>query len=266
MDKNAIGADASVSGAIDGVKVAFVKAGASVSEATLDSFKVGDVLKSTTYVVEDKDWMTVYDKTGNYNIKSVNKAPVKDADFKGVWKNVKGDKVDGQKVGDKDFEKVTADVDYEIYAIIVNPAAGIESIAIDGNLMQFGYFTDYSSDNYLQSQIYYIVVKAGTHEITCKLANGYSGDAQFSLVKSAASEEDGKFDASVSGNKVSVSGDKGTVTVQITGISASGYVDPTPVVPEEKDDGMSLTDILLIVLVVLIVIMAVIVAMRLMRS
>ena len=267
VDKNATGTDASVSGAIDGVKVAFVKAGTNVSEATLDSFKVGDVLKSTTYVVEDKDWMTVYDRTGNYNIKSVNNAPVKDAVFKGVWKNTKGEDVKAtDKIGAKDCDKVTADVDYEIYAIIVNPAAGIESIAVDGNLMQFGYFSDIGSDTHIQSQIYYIVVKAGTHEITCKLANGYSGDAQFSLVKSAASEEDGKFDASVSGNKVTVSGDKGIVTVQITGVSASGYVDPTPVVPEEKDDGMSLTDILLIVLVVLIVIMAVIVAMRLMRS
>ena len=248
------GADASVSGAITGVKTAFVKAGANVSEATIDSFKVGDKLVSTTYVVEGKDWMTVYDRTGEYAIKTVDKAPVENAIFN-KWLNTDGKSVENNVIGASKCDKVSADVDYEIYTIVINPAAGIESIAVDGNLMIKEYGTG----------TYEMTVKAGTHEITCKLANGYSGDAQFSLVKSQA-VADGTFNASVSGNKVTVSGDMGVVTVQITGISASGYVDPTPVVPEEKDGGMSLTDILLIVLVVLIVIMAVIVAMRLMRS
>ncbi len=248
------GADASVSGAITGVKTAFVKAGANVSEATFDSFKVGDKLVSTTYVVEGKDWMTVYDRTGEYAIKTVDKAPVENAIFN-KWLNTDGKSVENNVIGASKCDKVSADVDYEIYTIVINPAAGIESIAVDGNLMIKEYGTG----------TYEMTVKAGTHEITCKLANGYSGDAQFSLVKSQA-VADGTFNASVSGNKVTVSGDMGVVTVQITGISASGYVDPTPVVPEEKDGGMSLTDILLIVLVVLIVIMAVIVAMRLMRS
>ena len=40
----------------------------------------------------------------------------------------------------------------------------------------------------------------------------------------------------------------------------------TAPVVEDKDEGMDLTDILLIVLVVLIVIMAIIVALRMMRS
>ena len=252
--KSSTGADASVSGTITAVKTAFVKAGASVSEATIDSFKAGDKLVSTTYVVEGKDWMTVYDRTGEYAIKTVDKAPVENAKFK-QWLKTDGKAVDNSVIGASKCDKVTADVDYEIYTIVINPAAGIESIAVDGNLMI----------KHSETGMYRMTVKAGTHEITCKLANGYSGDAQFSLVKSEA-VADGTFNASVSGNKVTVSGDSGTVTVQITGVSASGYVDPTPVVPEEKDDGMSLTDILLIVLVVLIVIMAVIVAMRLMRS
>ena len=253
-DIKSTGADASVSGTITAVRTAFVKAGANVSEATIDSFKVGDKLVSTTYVVEGKDWMTVYDRTSEYVIKNVNKAPVENAKFK-QWLNTDGKAVDNSVIGASKCDKVTAYVDYEIYDIVINPAAGIESIAVDGNLMI----------KHSETGMYRMTVKAGTHEITCKLANGYSGDAQFSLVKSEA-VADGTFNASVSGNKVTVSGDSGTVTVQITGVSASGYVDPTPVVPEEKDDGMSLTDILLIVLVVLIVIMAVIVAMRLMRS
>ena len=108
-----------------------------------------------------------------------------------------------------------------------------------------------------------MTVKAGTHEIACKLANGYSGEAKFAIVDSQTTDG---LNASISGNKVTVSGDKGSVLVQITGISASGYVQPTEPAQDDKDDGLSLTDILLIILVVLIVVMAIIVALRLMRS
>jgi len=247
---------ASVSGAIDKVQVAVVKADATVSEATIDSFKdANGVLKSTTYVVEDNDWIVVYDKTGEFQIGYIEKAPVENAKFTGKWLNTDGDIANGELVGASKCDKVTADVEYDIYTIRINVDAGLESIAIDGNLM----LKDFETGMYTMD------VKAGTHDITCKLANGYSGDAKFSLVKSVASD-DGKIDASVSGNKVTVSGDEGTVYVQITGITSSGYT-PAPVEPaQDKDDGLSLTDILLMILVVLIVVMAIIVALRLMRS
>ena len=248
---------ASVSGAVSGIDFAIVKADATVSEATIDSFKdANGVLKSTTYVVEDKDWITVYYKTGEqFYIGYITKAPVENAKFTGKWLNTDGDIANGELVGASKCEKVTADVEYDIYTIRINVDAGLESIAIDGNLM----LKDFETGMYTMD------VKAGTHDITCKLANGYSGDAKFSLVKSVASD-DGKIDASVSGNKVTVSGDEGTVYVQITGITSSGYT-PAPVEPaQDKDDGLSLTDILLIILVVLIVVMAIIVALRLMRS
>ena len=252
--KDVTGDAASVSGAVYKVQVAFVKADATVSEATIDSFKVNGVLKSTTYVVEGKDWITVYDRTGNYLIKNVTEAPFENAEFKDEkWLNTDGKSADNSLIGASKCDKVTANINYEIYRILVNPAAGIESIAVDGNLM--------IKDS--ETGMYGMVVKAGTHEITCKLANGYSGEAKFAIVDSLSTDG---MDATLNGNKVTVSGDAGVVGVQITGVEKSGYVDPTPVVPEEKDDGMSLTDILLIVLVVLIVIMAVIVAMRLMRS
>ncbi len=252
--KDVTGDAASVSGAVYKVQVAFVKADANVSDATIESFKVDGVLKSTTYVVEGKDWMTVYDRTGNYLIKNVTEAPFENAEFKDEkWLNTDGKSADSSLIGASKCDKVTANINYEIYRILVNPAAGIESIAVDGNLM--------IKDS--ETGMYGMVVKAGTHEITCKLANGYSGEAKFAIVDSLSTDG---MDATLNGNKVTVSGDAGVVGVQITGVEKSGYVDPTPVVPEEKDDGMSLTDILLIVLVVLIVIMAVIVAMRLMRS
>ncbi len=253
--KATAGDAASVSGEVSVAKVAFVKADATVSEATIDSFKVNGVLKSTTYVVEGKDWITVYDCTNDNSTKvsDVNQAPVKDARFEGKWLNTDGKSANDSKIGASKCDKVTAEITYEIYTIFITPCAGVESIAIDGNLIGNligNFFGDYSS----------VEVKAGSHTVTYSLANGYSGEAKLSLVKAD------KTTASVSGQSFTVSGDEGKVYLQLTGVEKSGYVDPTPVVPEEKDDGMSLTDILLIVLVVLIVIMAIIVAMRLMRS
>ena len=249
--KVATGDAASVSGEVSVAKAAFVKADATVSEATIDSFKVNGVLKSTTYVVEGKDWITVIDCTedNSTTVSAVNQAPVKDAKFEGKWLNTDGKSANDSRIGASKCDKVTAEITYEIYTICITPCAGVESIAIDGNLV--GNFSgDYSS----------VEVKAGSHTVTYSLANGYSGEAKLSLVKAD------KTTASVSGQSFTVSGDEGKVYLQLTGVEKSGYVDPTPVVPEEKDDGMSLTDILLIVLVVLILIMAIIVAMRLMRS
>ena len=249
--KATAGDAASVSGEVSVAKAAFVKADATVSDATIDSFKVNGVLKSTTSVVEGKDWITVYDCTEDNSTKvsAVNQAPVKDAKFEGNWLNTDGKSANDSRIGASKCDKVTAEITYEIYRIYITLCAGVESIAIDGNLIG-NYFGDYSP----------VEVKAGSHTVTYSLANGYSGEAKLSLVKAD------KTTASVSGQSFTVSGDEGKVYLQLTGVEKSGYVDPTPVVPEEKDDGMSLTDILLIVLVVLIVIMAVIVAMRLMRS
>ena len=242
---------ASVSGEVSVAMAAFVKADANVSDATIESFKVDGVLKSTTYVVEGKDWMTVYDRTGNYYIGKVTEAPFENAEFKAnKWLSTDGESADKKVIGASKCDKVTANIEYKIYTIQITPCAGVESIAIDGNLIS-NYYSDYYNS---------LPVKAGSHIVTYSLANGYSGEAKLSIAKVD------KTTASVSGQSFTVSGDEGKVYLQLTGVEKSGYVDPTPVVPEEKDDGMSLTDILLIVLVVLIVIMAVIVAMRLMRS
>ena len=205
---------------------------------------------TTVYSVEGKDWITVY-ANGDVAINAIKTAPVTNALFNN-WVNEKGVKIEKNDtttyVGSGNCAKVTADVKYDIYRIHITPCAGVESIAIDGNLIG-NFLGDYSS----------VEVKAGSHTVTYSLANGYSGEAKLSLVKT------GKTTASVTGQSFSVSGMGGDVYLQLSGVEKSGYVDP--VVPEQKDDdGMSLTDILLIVLVVLIVIMAVIVAMRLMRS
>ncbi len=250
--KDVTGDAASVSGAVSEVQVAFVKADANVSDATIESFKVDGVLKSTTYVVEGKDWMTVYDRTGNYYIGKVTEAPFENAEFKAnKWLSTDGESADKKVIGASKCDKVTANIEYKIYTIQITPCAGVESIAIDGNLIGDYNYGDYSS----------VKVKAGSHTVTYSLANGYSGEAKLSLVSSGD-----KTTASVSGQTFTVSGEKGVVKLQLTGVEKSGYVEPVTPSEDNGDDGLTITDYLLIVLVVLIVIMAIIVAMRLMRS
>ena len=98
----------------------------------------------------------------------------------------------------------------------------------------------------------------GTHTVRFEVEANYNGD-----------------DAVISFNGQTVQ-NNGTITIGVSdttfNLTASGAVPATPgsgditVNVPSQDDGMSLTDILLIVLVILIVIMAIIVALRLMRS
>ena len=97
-------------------------------------------------------------------------------------------------------------------------------------------------------------LQVGTHTVSFEITSGYDGSA-----------------AKITFNGVEIQ-NGGTITIEAgaTGFTlvANGAVPSTgqPVVVGGDSDGMSLTDILLIVLVVLILVMAIIVALRLMRS
>ena len=237
------GAEASVSGPVQ-VEMYVVAVVGTLSDATVESLKFNGELVATTYVVEDADWIVVYDRTGDMQIGAIKKAPVENAKFNEIWNDSKGTNVNDKLVGAVD--KVYADVKYDIYTIQVVGCKGVENIAVDGILLNG------STD-----------VKTGAHEITCTVSGGYGGDVKLTLVSTTD-----KTVATVSGKSVTVSGEAGTVVLQITGVTAvtPDTPDPTPIIIKDEDDGMSLTDILLIVLVVLIVIMAAIVALRMMRS
>ena len=238
------GAEASVSGPVQvsGYVVAVV---GTLSDATVESLKFNGELVATTYVVEDADWIVVYDRTGDMQIGAIKKAPVENAKFNEIWNDSKGKNVNDKLVGAVD--KVYADVKYDIYTIQVVGCKGVENIAVDGILLNGS-----------------TAVKTGAHEITCTVSGGYGGDVKLTLV----SVDNDKTVATVSGKSVTVSGEAGIVVLQITGVTAvtPDTPEPTPIIIKDEDDGMSLTDILLIVLVVLIVIMAAIVALRMMRS
>lgn len=221
------GKDVSVTGLI------YVAAGAAVSEdITKDR-------KSTEFVVAGSTWVTVYGKTEGAPIADL-KPAVKDARFEG-WMNDKGDKVN-PTVGEP--AKAIAKINENIYSVKVIGDNGIGSVMIDGNTLQ------------KSSNVFFVGdLKAGSHTIEYVLKYGYEGNVVIKI--------DGTV---ISGNTFSLSGTSAEDTSVSVDLSGTHQIPNDPVVPEEKDDGMGLTDYLLIVLVVLVVILAVIATMRLMRS
>ena len=231
---------------------------------------VGDAaVKSTEFYVEDSLWMTAYDVSGagidltgtedkgvyDYYLKPTD---LTDSKFS-AWQYEQDGKLTNvpasKSVGD--YDKVYAAIDYEIYTVTVFADPGIDAVYIDGKLMPSGYFpTVDNAGNITQVAGFQLNVAAGTHEITYKLGNYFSGEATMTVNGTA-----------VSGNAFTTSGtdpEDTQVTIYLQGIEASAP--ETPSTGGSSDDGMGLTDYLLIILVVLIVVMAIIVALRLMRS
>ena len=241
------GAAATVNGPVKISQGAIVLNGAVLDDAAKASLADID---ATEYYVEDALWITIYDVTGTVTVGAVDKIPVENAYFTGDWNDVNGKDICAAFVGDKGAEKAYAVIEYNVYNITVLANEGVDDVFIDGILMAHG-----------TSNSHFAVVKAGTHEITYKLANGYTGTAKLYV--------DGKVQ---SGMTFTTSGTPETsegidYTLQISGIEKSGFVPESPDAPaEEKDEGLALTDILLIVLVILAAILVIVVAIRMMRS
>lgn len=233
------GAAASVSGNVAVKEYALVAPDTTVPEA----FAKDSAYKTTVFEVEGATYLTGYaaaDFKESPAIQRVIYVPT-DADFLGWF--VAGE-TEKTKMLIGEVDKVSAKIDYNIYTVKVALGAGIENVALNGNLV-----TKMVNGMYVMDKL-----KAGTYNVTYTLSNGYSGNATLSVNGEKQS-----------GMSFKVSGEMREYLIQLSGVSASGYtpaLGPTP----DKDDGLSLTDYLLIVLVVLIVIMAIIVAMRLMRS
>ena len=232
---------------------AYISSAAALDDAAVDSL----ASKHTTFNAGSKAWFTVYAESGE--VEAPKYAPVENADLKS-WNS----KADGSGTAvecEKDVEigkneNLYSIVDTEIYDIVLNADEGVADVYITSNGVQtkmaYGLVGGEGGVYYA----YTATVSAGTYTVTFTAKNGWDG----TNAKLAGDN--------VSGMTFTCSGtEKTDISLQLTGFSKTGYVDPTPVTPsEDKDDGMTITDYLLIVLVVLIVIMAVIVAMRLMRS
>ena len=252
------GAAASFSGpvTVNSGKKLVVAADASVDDAFKASVKD---CKSTEFYVNGALWFTAY-ANGTATI-TVDKIPVADVKLDG-WSETDG----GEAVAATEFTytignptKLYAVIITEVYDIVIKADEGIANVYLDGQLMTYGSVAVLNDDGAATAYYYAYTatVAAGDHKVTYTLQNGWSGEATLYLNGTA-----------VSGNTIKASGDfSKDLVFTLSGVQKSGYVDPTPAPStDDNDDGLTITDYLLIVLVVLIVILAVIVAMRLMRS
>ena len=139
--------------------------------------------------------------------------------------------------------------DYPEIYIEMQPSDVTGSITVYSGMKL--YIDGQSIENFRNSAGEY-VLSVGEHKFSIQIDPGFSGTTNFTL--------DGQ---TITGGTFTISQDAKSFQIVVTGEISQ---DATIVGGGDSDDGMSLTDILLIVLVVLIVIMAVIVALRLMRS
>ena len=257
------GATASVTGNVTLSNYALVAPGTTVPEAFT---KEG--VKTTAFYIGDNLYLTAYAGTAVTGEIATVDAHIENARFDG-WYNDKNEKaiispetdtpaVVGQKFGATGFEKVTAKVVYDIYKVVLKADEGIADVYLNGQAMFYGLVADVNNN----SGYYYAytaTVSAGDYKVTYTLKNGWSGEAKLT--------GDNVTGTSFKATGTPASGqDSIQLVYQLSGVEKSGYVEPVTPSEDNGDDGLTITDYLLIVLVVLIVIMAVIVAMRLMRS
>ena len=200
-------------------------------DATMpENFGAG--LETTEYNVEDSVYVTAYTSEKSVLINSIG-VDLEYADFEG-WL-----KTDGTKIGTSDYignpTEVYASLNYNIIEVQISTLPGA-TIYIDGQ--------EYNGER----------ITVGDHKIDVYVNPGFTGTPVIQ-VNGQDVANGGTFNA--------IAGE--TVEVSVSGITAIDY-SQIGSGSSSSDDGLGLTDILLIILVVLIVIMAIMVAMRLMRS
>ena len=248
-------------GSVSGVTLANVaKAVAYVSpNATVE----GDLtdLMSTAYYADDELYLTAYARNADVPVNEV-QLRIENARFDGwmyvdaagVSKNVE----DGMMVGGYNLAEVYADIERNIYNVTIYVDSGIGSVAIDGNVLVNRIGNGYETT---------VPLAAGQHTVSYTLKSGYEGEATLTVNGENATVSGLNF--TLSGTPESAVDQDGNPSMIDVTLSLSGTTpaDTTIVVSGgSSDDGLGLTEILLIILVILIVIMAIIVALRLMRS
>ena len=239
------------------------------AESTFDG-KLTQTMDHTEFYVEDALWMTVYT---NYSLEIHATSGSGDDAFDYYnfvpgdlqssafvsWMNADGKDVPiGTEVGKSGYEQVYANIDYNVYGVVITVDNSIGSVAIDGQLLTY----DYTLGGYIIPGDNWKLT-AGQHNVTYTLAAGYEGTP--TLASNGTN-------VAVSGMNFTLSGDflksDGTPNINYLTLGGATYSGNTVVIDGGNggSNDMGLTDYLLIVLVILIVIMAIIVALRLMRS
>ena len=258
-----LGATGTIVGIVGMTGNSYVKAypGSDLSAAKLawDATTEKSLAKSTDFVINGSKYMTVY-TAGTVNVYSVINA--EKFEIAGVDNGVKFDAnfTSTQNTGlyaasswytdaeMKANQKILAStgISDEVPAVYAYAAAA----DVFGTITQgtgLDLFIDGAKYNGEKS------LTVGVHTVTYGIQTGYDG-SNVAMTFNGSAVTDGK---------ITITSDMKTFTLSVTGaVPSSGTV----VIDNDKDDGMSLTDILLIVLVVLIAVMAIMVALRMMRS
>ena len=218
---------------IDGYIVAY--AGADVSAALIDVVNDASTAKSTEIVINGVPYMTVYvDKSSDLTLADFETFVSDEAYVPGVtWKSPAAD---GTKIGEVASAEGTMEAAER--TLVVSAGVGLQ-VYIDG----------------LAVANFDGMITVGTHTVSFAVESGYDGANATITVNGVAVSNNGTFTVDVD--------DKDVVIIASGAVPAQSG---STVIVDDADDGMALTDILLIVLVVLIVIMAIIVALRMMRS
>jgi len=240
----AIGGNGTVAGpiAIDDNGFIIAYAGADVSAAVIDENN-GTYADSTEVYVNGNLFMTVYVDNGNdaVSTETIDDYMVIEGYLAPQW-SVDGKAVENNKISDITiYDKIDAVMEYDSIELVVSAGVGLK-VYIDG----------LSVENYKVGNVYKI--QLGIHTVSFAVESGYDGSAATITVNGVQVSNNGTFTLDVDDKSATIIA-SGAVPAQ----SGSTVV-------VDEDDGMALTDILLIVLVVLIVIMAIIVALRMMRS
>ena len=159
MDGKIVDGTPSVSGPFI-IAMAFIFTDSQMDAAAKASFTD---IPSTKFIIGADEWMTMYvsEDIVIATIGLVDKIPLENAWFTGVWKDSKGNDMNDKSVGYVDT--VYADIDYLVYHITVPAVEGVKDILIDGVPMEKTASGSYS-----------VSVAYGAHRIACVTEEGGS--------------------------------------------------------------------------------------------
>ncbi len=241
-----LGGDASVAGVtLNDAAIAYVSPSATAELPTGIGY--------TEYYVDGELYVTAY--VGASCTKTIDTITisVENAFFKG-WNDETGEGAGSKTVGSADVKAVYAGIKKDIYTVNITADGGIGTVALDGVVL-----TKNGNTFSLGNQ----KLEAGTYQITFVASYGFTADNAYITVNG---EKITGNTITLSGTPVSEEGITFNVSIMGTEVANASTGGSNTTGSSDDDDGLGLTDILLIVLVVLIAVMAVMVALRLMRS
>ena len=156
------------------------------------------------------------------------------------------------------YNTVRSLIDYDIYSVTIAADKAVSKVFIDNELMTRNADGTWSAS-----------IAAGMHEISYKLKAGYMGTG-------VLTQESGGPGISIDGMSITVEGDKADFVLDLSGFTWVGWVDPdseppipfpqpVPTPSSASDEGVTVTDCLLVVLIGIVVITSMVLAGRMLK-